>query len=200
MKNGPGGDASWPRRLVFWSAISAALLWLIAWAHLLLAHGVTTENERNVVFGFTWLDSSRLVVFALVAAAVATVGLLRGAAGTSAGIATVLSTIAFVVCSVGVVLGFWSQPWRTYVGASRETGVAAIGGGLVAVGTLLLAIGLVMAGVVLVRRSVVPRWLGVVVGVGALSTFPWLHETTVQGPLFGLSWVAVAVFAGRARG
>ena len=98
-----------------------------------------------------------------------------------------------MVATIGAVLGFWTQPWGTYVGASRETGIAAVGGAIVIVGSLLMAGGLIAFSVASARSRVLPAWLSVVVAVGAVSAVPWLHEATLQGALFGMAWAVVGV-------
>jgi hypothetical protein len=92
-----------------------------------------------------------------------------------------------VVAMIGAVLGFWTQPWGTNVGATRETGIAAVGGPIVIAGSLLMAIGLVAFARASARSRLLPAWLSIVT-VGALSVVPWLHEATLQGALFGVAW------------
>ena len=45
------------RPLTASASIAAGVLWIVAWLHLLMAHGVTEVNEAKLAFCLTWLDS-----------------------------------------------------------------------------------------------------------------------------------------------
>jgi hypothetical protein len=181
------------------ASIAAGVLWIVAWLHLLMAHGVTEVNEAKLVFGLTWLDSGRLIAPSLVLVGVAILILARAANRSPVTLAASAALVGVGMATIGAVLGFWTQPWGTYVGASRETGVAALGGAIVIIGSLLMAIGLVAFSAAAARSRILPAWLSIVVAVGALSAVPWLHEATLQGALFGVAWVLVGVALGTQR-
>jgi hypothetical protein len=166
---------------------------LVAWLHLLLAHGVTEVNEAKLAFGLTWLDSGRLIAPSLLLVGIAILSLARAVNRRPVTLAASAALLGIVVATIGAVLGFWTQPWGTYAGASRETGIAAVGGAIVIVGSLLMAIGLIAFAVAAARSRILPAWLSIPGAVGAVSAVPWLHEATVQGALFGVAWVMVGV-------
>jgi hypothetical protein len=173
------------------ASIAAGVLWIVAWLHLLMAHGVTEVNEAKLAFGLTWLDSGRLIAPSLVLVGVALLILARAANRGPVMLAASATVVGVAVAAIGAVLGFWTQPWGTYVGASRETGVAALGGAIVIVGSLLMAIGLIAFAAAATRSRILPAWLSIVLAGGALSAVPWLYEATLQGALFGAAWVLV---------
>jgi hypothetical protein len=175
------------------ASVLASVLWIVAWAHLLMAHGTTEVNEARIVLGLTWLDSGRLIAPSLVLVGVAIVAFARGARQPSVSATAIVALIGVAVAATGIVLGFWTQPWGTYVGASRESGVAAIGGAVVIVGSLLLAVGIVAFAIAAARARVLPVWLALLVAVGAITTVPWLYEAP-QGIGFGVAWLVVGLY------
>jgi hypothetical protein len=175
------------------ASVLAGVLWIVAWAHLLMAHGTTEVNEARIVLGLTWLDSGRLIAPSLVLVGVAIAALARGARQPSVSATAIVALIGVAVAATGIVLGFWTQPWGTYAGASRESGVAAIGGAVVIVGSLLLAVGIVAFAIAAARARVLPVWLALLVAVGATTAVPWLYEAP-QGIGFGVAWLAVGPY------
>jgi hypothetical protein len=175
------------------ASVLAGVLWIVAWVHLLMAHGTTEVNEARIVLGLTWLDTGRLIAPSLALIGVAIVALARGARQPAVTATAIVALIGVAVASTGIVLGFWTQPWGTYAGASRETGVAAIGGAVVIAGSLLLAVGVVAFAIAAARARVLPAWLALLVAVGAITAVPWLYEAP-QGIGFGVAWLVVGLY------
>jgi hypothetical protein len=175
------------------ASVLAGLLWIVAWVHLRMAHGITEVNEERVVLGLTWLDSGRLIAPALAMVGIAVVALARGASREGMTRAAVVALAGLAISFAGIVLGFWTQPWGTYAGASRETGVAAIGGATVIVGSLAMAVGLIAFAVMAARARVLAGWVAVLIAVGALTSIPWLYEAA-QGVGFGIAWLVTGLY------
>ena len=174
-------------------SLAAGLLWVAAWAHLLMTHGTGQVNEQRLAFGLTWIDSGRLAAPALLLAAVAVWMLARESPDARLRTASSLAVAGLGVAATGAALGFWTQPLGTYVGASRTAGIAATGGLLSMAGSLAVAVGLLLVGVRVGRARIVPGWVAILLGVAGLSTVPWLHESP-QGVVFGIAWLGIGTF------
>jgi hypothetical protein len=180
------------------ASITAGVLWTVAWAHLLLTHGSGSINEQRLAFGFTWLDSGRLVAPSLGLGALAVWSIVgrRGPAAPRA--AGAVAVAGLVVAAFGSALGFWLQPVGTYIGASREIGVAAAGGMLAFVGSFVAAIGLVLVAATAARSRLVRQSAAAVVTIIGLALVPWLHEST-WSLVVGLGWLALGVLLASGR-
>lgn len=178
-------------------SLAAGLLWVVAWLHLLVTHGTSQVNEQRLALGLTWLDSGRLIGPSLLLAAVAV--WLLGKASGHAGMrrAAVVGVVGLLVAGAGAVLGFWTQPFGTYVGVSRESGIAATGGVLAMLGSGISAVAMPATGIVAARARLVPARVAVLVGLAGLSIVPWLHES-LWAVGFGIAWLAVGGFLIRA--
>jgi hypothetical protein len=174
------------------AALSAGVLWIAAWIHLLLAHGTTTVNERNIVLGLTWLDSGKLIGPSVSLAAVAVWMVAASSASHTLRRVAVMAFAAMALAAVGAFVGFWSQPFGTYAGASRDVGAGALGGGIVFVGSALMAASLIVFAAVAARTRALPVWLATIVGLGALLAVPWLYES-FQGVVFGIAMLVLGV-------
>jgi hypothetical protein len=181
------------RRVASAASVLAGVLWIAAWVHLLMAHGTTEVNEARIVLGLTWLDSGRLIAPSLALVGVAIVALAQGARQSAVTSTAIVAVVGVAVAATGIVLGFWTQPLGTYAGASRETGVAAIGGAVVIVGSLLMAAGIVAFAIAAGRARLLPNWLALLIAVGAISAVPWLYEAP-QGIGFGVAWLVAGVY------
>ena len=180
------------------ASVLGGILWIVAWIHLLMAHGTTEVNEARIVLGLTWLDSGRLIAPSLALVGIAIADLAWGTRRDSVRSTAIVALVGLTVATVGIVLGFWTQPWGTYAGASRKTGVAAIGGSVVIVGSLLTAVGIVAFAGTAARARSLPGWLAVLVAVGALTAVPWLYEAP-QGVGFGVAWLVTGLYLATGR-
>jgi hypothetical protein len=174
-------------------SVAAGLLWVVAWAHLLLAHGTGQVNEQRIAFGLTWLDSGRLAAPALLLGAVAIWMVARTSDDAGLRVAGSIAIVGLSGAATGAALGFWTQPVGTYVGASRTAGIAVTGGLLAMAGSVAVAVGLVAVGLTAGRAGIVPGWVAVLLGVAGVSTVPWLHESP-QGVVFGIAWLVIGAF------
>jgi hypothetical protein len=171
-------------------SLAAGLLWVAAWLHLLMAHGTSQVNEQRMAFGLTWLDSGRLVAPSLILAVAAAWLLARESRHTGTRLAASVAVVGLLVAGVGATLGFWTQPVGTYEGASRESGVAAIGGLLAMLGSGLTAVGLVAMGIGAARVRLLSGWVALLLPLAGLSIVPWLHESP-SAIGFGIAWIGV---------
>ena len=174
-------------------SVAAGLLWVVAWAHLLLAHGTGEVNEQRIAFGLTWLDSGRLAAPALLLAAVAIWTVARTSEDAGLRVAGSIAIVGLSVAATGAALGFWTQPLGTYVGATRSAGVAVTGGLLAMAGSVAVAVGLMAVAVTAARARILPGWVAVLLGVAGVSTVPWLHESP-HGVVFGIAWLVIGAF------
>ena len=170
------------------AAIVAGAVWLLVWAHQAYAHGVTQENEKEIVLGLTWMDSAKFLVipFALLVAAMGALRARRGRPGWlgRAGFAVTNGALALLI--VGVALEFWAFPWGSYAKDFDEP-LPEYGGLVQTLASLAFTIGALLLAFDLSRNHALPIWVGLTLVVGAVTT---IYLTPVL-PVPGLAWLVL---------
>lgn len=167
------------------------VIWVLQWAHVLVAHGPTSFNEAQVWLGMTWMDSAKFLSGAyllLIPGVLHLASSLRDAGDRLAAALGALVAVILVVCAITTPFEFLTAQWgsyRAYAGAlDPAIGVAGVVRALAS--SALLAVALAVMALRAGRRGVLPYWMAPVLVVGCLSTY------FIAGPLppvAGLTWL-----------
>ena len=155
--------------------VAGGVLWLLIWVHQQQAHGPTQSNEMNLVWGLTWMDTSKLLVlpFVFVLAGLITLYQRRERPGRLGRTGAFLTILALGLLIVATALEFWTFPWGSYdVTFEEARGLAGsnLGGIIQLFASLFFTLGLIVFNVDLVRAKVIPIWVAAVLSFGGLAT------------------------------
>jgi hypothetical protein len=161
----------WTTRHAAAAALLAGASWHVLWRHQALAHGLTQFNEKNMVIGFTWMDSGKLYVLPFLLLMVTIVGLHRRLTAPGRSGYFVVAALASLV--IGTVAEFWGFQLGSYALTFEEEVRPFFQQGwwLQALGTIFLTVALVPFAIRLVRQGILPAWMVPMMAFGALSTF-----------------------------
>ena len=178
------------------AALAAGAIWLVVWAQQAAAHGVTQVNEKEVVVGLTWMDAGKFLVlpFAALLVTVATLRHRRGRPGRLGRVGFAVTNGALVALIVGVALEFWSFPRGSYAEDFDEP-LPTYGGLVQSLASLAFTGGAVLLAIDLARSRALPRWMGLVLVVGAATTVYLTPVLVVPG----LAWVALGAYLALSR-
>lgn len=171
----------------------AGVLWVLQWAHALVAHGPTGFNQAQVWVGMTWMDSGKLLALSyllLTPGVLYLARLLREAGDALASGLAAFAAVILATCAITTPLEFLTDGWGsygTYVGAF-EPAVGVAGRVRTLASSVVLTVALAVVAVRAARRRLLPFWMAPVLVVGCLAT------SFIAGPLppvSGLAWLTL---------
>ncbi len=175
------------------ASLIAGGLWLVVWFHQQSAHGKTEVNEMRVVWGLTWMDTSKILVVSmlLLMVGLGSLYLLRGKPGRLGVAGSRLTFFSLGLLILATLLEFAVFPWGSYeITFEEATGLAAsnTSGALQGGVSLLFTVALVVFTTDLVRAKVISIWVAIALVGGGLAT---VYLSPVF-PLPGISWLVLA--------